>query len=235
MLRPAVDARFYPASDCSLLVSFGKQISLENHRQVTMLLRFLEAEPVSAVRNLHPAYCSLLITFDPLSLTHDEVKDTVRRCLGRLGDIPLPQPRLVEIPVCYGNEFGPDLDDVAALHKLPPSEVIALHSSTTYIVYFLGFVPGFAYLGDLPEALATPRLSVPRKVVPPGSLGIAGRQTGVYPFPTPGGWRLLGRTPLKMFRAGPAGGSLLATGDRVRFTPISSEQFTILEQTQESA
>ena len=226
--------RFQTASDRSLLISFSEQITIKAHQQVTRLLRLLEVEPIPGLRNLHPAYCSLLITFDALKLTHHELEEALLRSLEKLEDLPQPEPRLVEIPVCYGGEFGPDLEEVAALHELPPAEVIALHSSTTYIVYFLGFVPGFAYLGDLPEALATTRLSVPRKVVPPGSVGIAGRQTGVYPLPTPGGWRLLGRTPLQMFRPGPTGGSVLATGDRVRFMPISREHFLAMEHNQES-
>jgi len=116
------------------------------------------------------------------------------------------------------------------MHGMTPAKVIELHSSTAYIVYFLGFVPGFAYLGELPQALATPRLATPRRRVPPGSVGIAGRQTGVYPIATPGGWRLLGRTPISMFRPDQNGFSLLSIGDRVRFTPISREQFAALER-----
>jgi inhibitor of KinA len=136
----------------------------------------------------------------------------------------------VEIPVCYGGEHGPDLNDVGATHNMTPAQVVELHSSTTYVVYFLGFVPGFAYLGELPKALATPRLPTPRRRVPPGSVGIAGNQTGVYPVATPGGWRLLGRTPISMFRPGSNGLSLLSIGDRVRFSPISPKQFAVLEQ-----
>ena len=135
----------------------------------------------------------------------------------------------MEIPVCYGGDFGPDLSEVAALHRSTPEQVIELHAATTYLVYFLGFVPGFAYLGELPEALVTPRLAAPRRRVPAGSVGIAGNQTGVYPFETPGGWRLLGRTPTPMFRAGANPQSLLSTGDRVRFVPISRERFETLE------
>ena len=136
----------------------------------------------------------------------------------------------MEIPVCYGGEFGPDLDEVAALHRISADRVVELHSSATYLVYFLGFVPGFAYLGELPKELITPRLATPRKKGPCGSVGIAGNQTGVYPFETPGGWRLLGRTPLAMFRTDREGLSLLSIGDRVRFVPVSREQFVALER-----
>ena len=153
----------------------------------------------------------------------------MREYLKRLDRVSLPKPRQIEIPVCYGGEYGPDLNDVSAMHGITPAETIELHSSATYLVYFLGFVPGFAYLGELSEALVTPRLPRPRRSVPAGSVGIAGSQTGVYPFTTPGGWRLLGRTPLSMFRSDRNAFSLLTIGDRVRFTPISRQRFTALE------
>ncbi len=235
MPSSASGARFQPASDRSLLVSFGEQITLESHLHVTRLLRWLELEPIAGIRNLHPAYCSLLVTFDALKLTHDELEAVLCGYLDRLEDLPLPDPRQVEIPVCYGGELGPDLNEVANLHGITPAQVIELHSSTTYVVYFLGFVPGFAYLGELPEMLATPRLPAPRRSVPPGSVGIAGNQTGVYPFATPGGWRLIGRTPVSMFKPNRSEMSLLAIGDRVRFTPISNEQFAAPEKIRETA
>jgi inhibitor of KinA len=222
--------RFQRASDQSLLVYFGQEIALQAHQQVRKLLRLLEMEPIGGVRNLHPAYCSLLVKFDGLRLRHDEVEATLRRYLERFEEIELPEPRLVEIPVCYGEEFGPDLAEVCAIHGLTPAQAIELHASAEYLVYFLGFVPGFAYLGELPEALVTPRLGTPRRRVPAGSVGIAGNQTGVYPFATPGGWRLIGRTPVAMFRAEREGFSLLAIGDRVRFAPISAERFGALER-----
>lgn len=137
----------------------------------------------------------------------------------------LPEPRLVEVPVCYGGEHGPDLLDVAALHEMSPEHVVELHSSADYVVYFVGFVPGFAYLGGLPAEIATPRLPAPRKRVPTGSVAIGGSHTGIYPFVTPGGWRLIGKTPLQIFDGGRRGLSRLVIGDRVRFVPISTEQF----------
>src|SRR6266705_5564905 len=248
-------ARFEFASDQSLLVYFDalketcraesgppqgeksraqarplqSQIALQANERVRKLLRLLELEPVAGVRNVHPAYCSLLVKFDGLRLRHDEVEAVLRRYLERLEEIKLPEPRLVEIPVRYGGEFGPDLAEVCAIHGMRPARVVELHASAEYLVYFLGFVPGFAYLGELPEALVTPRLAIPRRRVPRGSVGIAGNQTGVYPFATPGGWRLLGRTPISMFRSDRDGLSLLSIGDRVRFVPISRERFAALE------
>jgi KipI family sensor histidine kinase inhibitor len=221
--------RFQPSSDQSLLVYFGHQITVQANENVRKLLRLLELEPVAGIRNLHPAYCSLLVKFDALRMEHGKLEVILRKYLERLEEVRLPEPRQVEIPVCYGGDFGPDLDDVATMHGITPARVIELHASTNYLVYFLGFVPGFAYLGELPEGLVTPRLATPRKRVPAGSVAIAGTQTGVYPFATPGGWRLIGRTPAAMFRADRAELSLLSIGDRVRFTPIDAKRFAALE------
>ena len=201
------------------------------NENVRKLLRLLELEPVAGVWNLHPAYCSLLVKFDALKLRHEEVEAILRGYLARLDEVKLPEPRLVEIPVCYGGEFGPDLAEVCALRGMTSAQAIQCHSSVEYLVYFLGFVPGFAYLGELPEELVTPRLATPRRKVPAGSVGIAANHTGVYPFATPGGWRLIGRTPVAMFRADRDGLSLLSIGDRVRFTPIEAERFASLEKT----
>ena len=231
MTTSAADGvRFKLSSDQSLLVYFGHEITLQANENVRKLLRLLELEPVAGIRNLHPAYCSLLVKFDALKLQHDELEAILKEYLDRLKEVSLPEPRQLEIPVCYGGEYGPDLNDVAAMHGITPGQAIELHTSTTYLVYFLGFVPGFAYLGQLPKALVTPRLATPRKRVPEGSVGIAGNQTGVYPFETPGGWRLLGRTPLAMFRTDRDGLSLLSIGDRVRFIAVSRERFAALER-----
>jgi KipI family sensor histidine kinase inhibitor len=211
-----------PASDCSLLVTLGENISLDTHQRVVKLLRLLEAAPLRGVRNLHPAYSTLLVQFDPVLTAHETLEHSIQELLRQLDSVKLPPPALVEIPVCYGGEFGPDLPDVAELHGLSPEEVVRLHSEAVYTVYFLGFVPGFAYLGGLPDAIATPRLPAPRKRVEAGSVGIAGNQSGVYPFPTPGGWRLIGKTPRPVFQAEK---SLLSIGDQVRFRPISLEEF----------
>jgi KipI family sensor histidine kinase inhibitor len=230
MLTPLTEgARFQPASDQSLLIYFGQEISIDAHQQVRRLLHLLESQPVTGIRNLHPAYCSLLVDFDAVQLSHNDLEIILRGYLDRLQDVRLTEGRQVEIPVSYGGEFGPDLDEVASICAITSAQAIELHSSVTYVVYFLGFVPGFAYLGELPEALVTPRLARPRQNVPPGSVGIAGKQTGVYPFATPGGWRLIGRSPIAMFRPDRNNKNLLSIGDRVRFMPISKAQFAALE------
>src|SRR5260370_1039243 len=219
-LAAGTNARFQFASDQSLLVYFEqfqeqhrspdpvgtgadrplqKQFTLQANENVRRLLRLLESEPVAGVCNLHPAYCSLLIKFDALRMRHDELEAILRKYLERLEEVKLPEPRRVEIPVCYGGEFGPDLAEVCAMRGMTEAQAIELHASVEYLVYFLGFVPGFAYLGELPKDLVTPRLAAPRRRVPAGSVGIAGNQTRVVPFATPGGWRLIGRTPIKIF------------------------------------
>jgi len=206
--------RFIEASDQSLLVEFEGGISVDTHRQVVRLLRALEENKIAGIRNLHPAYCSILIVFDPLATQPEQIEEHIRRI--DLDHIPAPAPRLVTIPVHYD---GPDLGDVAAHHGITEQRVIELHSSALYTVYFLGFVPGFAYMGGLPEEIATPRRQSPRRQVPAGSVGIAGTQTGVYPFATPGGWQLIGRTSLEMFRPDRPEMNLLSIGDQVRFIP----------------
>jgi len=211
--------RFEYASDQSLVVYLGDGINLETHQRVLKLLRLLETAPLPGIRNLHPAYNSLLIVFDPIELEYSYVKAIISMCVEEeLDSIVLPLPRVVEIPVHYD---GPDLEELAALRGMTPERVIELHSSAEYIVYFVGFVPGFAYLDGLPEELATPRLETPRKRVPKGSVAIGGSHTGVYPFETPGGWRLIGRTPLEIFDPHSAELSRLRIGDQVRFVPIS--------------
>lgn len=201
-----------PASDHSLLVSFGDRIAPEIHLRVR---NFAHSFRAPGVRNLHPAYASVLVTFDPLSITHAELSAMIRAALAQ--NVPAAGTRLVEIPVRYGGDFGPDLADVARLNGLTPERVIEIHSSAEYLVYFVGFSPGFPYLGGLPESIATPRLEAPRKSVPAGSVAIGGNQAGVYPTASPGGWRIIGRTPLELFRADRTPPALLEMGDRVRF------------------
>ena len=217
--------RFCAASDQSLLVYLGEEIGLPAHERVLQLLRSIEKKPPVWLRNLQPAYCSLLVSFDACRADHAEVEATIRKYEGRAKSTRALKRKTVEIPVCYGDEFGPDLEEVAKIHGLTTTRVIELHCSRTYQAYFLGFAPGFTYLGDLPEEIGTPRLANPRREVPAGSVGIAAKQTGIYPFSTPGGWRLLGRTPLPIFRANRKPMQLISIGDRIRFRPISRKQF----------
>jgi inhibitor of KinA len=217
--------RFEAASDQAVLVYLGEEIGAAVHERVVRLLRLLQSEPIAWIRNIQPAYCSLLITFDAAAVDHAEVQTKISELEKRAKKLPEAEPRLVEVPVCYGGEFGPDLEDVAARRGLTAEKVVELHIAHTYHAYFLGFAPGFAYLGHLAEEIATPRWETPRKEVPAGSVGIAGRQTAIYPLATPGGWRLIGRTPLEIFRRAREPMGLIAIGDQVRFRPITRAEF----------
>ena len=208
------------ASDQALLVTLGSEITLPVHARVVQLLRRLQEARIPGIVNLHPAYCSILIRFDSLEISHQTVEEKVRALLNAPSAMEAPKVRVIEIPVKYGGEFGPDLDGVAELCRISPRDVIDLHTSMEYTVYFLGFVPGFAYMGRLPAPIIVPRLEKPRRHVPAGSVSIANDCTAVYPFSTPGGWRLIGRTELRLFDPDRENLSLLNAGDRVRFTPV---------------
>ena len=220
--------KFISAGDSSVLVVFGDCISPDMRLKVLGVLHSLQARRHASVRNLHPGYASLLVDFDPLAMTHQDIANLVQSVAGVVS--AEQSGRVVEIPVCYSAEFGPDLDDVAAHTKLSVDEVVRLHAEAIYDVCFLGFTAGFAYLGGMPEALKTPRLATPRRAVAPGSVGIAGGQTGIYPTETPGGWRLIGRTPLRMFDPQLSQPTLLQPGDRVRFVPIHRDEFDRLHK-----
>ncbi|MBN1976008.1 MAG: 5-oxoprolinase subunit PxpB [Anaerolineae bacterium] len=212
-------SRFLLAGDAALVVEFGDAIDPEINRRVHALARALAENPLPGLGESVPSYRSLLVHYDPLRLSHAEVESFVSEALRRCEDAPLPEPRLVEIPTVYGGERGPDIGFVAGHNSLTVADVIRLHSEAIYTVYMLGFTPGFPYLGGLPDALFTPRLETPRQRVPAGSVGIAGAQTGVYPLATPGGWRLIGWTPLALFDPARTPPALLRPGDRVRFVP----------------
>jgi len=210
--------RVVDSSDRSLLLVFDDRISLAAHRDVLRLTPLLRS--VRGVTNVHPAYASILIDFDPRAIRHSGVERAAAELFAQAVSALLPEPRTVEIPVAYGGEYGQDLEAVAALTGHPPNEVVAIHSSAEYLVYFLGFSPGFPYLGGMPESIAVPRLETPRRRVPAGSVAIGGRQTGVYPMASPGGWRIIGRTPLRLFEPDADPPALLRMGDHVRFVPI---------------
>src|SRR5215469_1262823 len=223
-----------PASDSSLFIALGDEISLAAHRRVIALFHAIRQLQDARIRNLHPAYASLLIDFDPFCLTHEELKSIVAPLLSS----PLPPLRepaaALEIPVCYDSDFAPDLTSVAHHTSLTVEQVIALHSGGDYFVYFLAFSPGFAYLGGLPRQLQVPRLASPRKHVSAGTVGLAGAQTGIYPHNSPGGWQLIGRTPLRMFVPSDDPPSRLQLGNRVRFRRITRDEFDRLASEQGS-
>ena len=212
-----------PAGDSALLVSFGEVIEEGVNLRVHAIARALENASPEWLVEVVPAYSSLLVIYDPLKASYSEIETSVKAFLN--AELEEFQGRLIEVPVVYGGEHGPDLEFVAEYNGLTPEEVIEIHSRPIYRVYFLGFLPGFAYLGDMDERIATPRLEKPRLKVPAGSVGIAGKQTGWYAIESPGGWRIIGRTPLRLFNPSKEQPTLVQPGDRVKFVPIGEEEF----------
>jgi len=212
--------KYSSAGDSAILVTFGETIDLDTNRRAHALARLLQAEPLDGLGEAVPGYTTLLVHYDPLALEYRQALEWVQARAGRVeqvGQVLLPEPRLVEVPVIYGGERGPDLAFVAEHNRLSPQEVVRLHSGRDYPVYLVGFTPGFPYLGGLDERIAAPRLPSPRQLVPAGSVGIGGQQTGIYSVDSPGGWRLIGWTPLKLFDPARQPPALLAPGDVVRF------------------
>ena len=227
--------RITPLGDTALTIELGDSIDESTHRRVQVAWQALRAQSLPAVTELVPAYTSVTLFYDPYVAVQAGAPDAgvvewlsvrVRECLKNPPKMEKAKPRLVEIPVCYGGEFGPDLGQVAKHAKLSAEEVIKRHSKADYLVYLIGFAPGFPYLGGLPKELNTPRHAKPRMNVAPGSVGIAGNQTGIYPLGTPGGWNLIGRTPLRLFTPKENPPVLLRAGDRVKFRAISAVEFT---------
>jgi inhibitor of KinA len=228
MKRRLTTLKIVEASDSSLLVVLGDAVSEEAQARVISLFRALSELRDARIRNLHPAYASLLIDFDPRESTHKGLAKLVEKSAHKLRPKVERASKIVTIPVCYDPVFAPDLADVAKYAKKSPEEVIRLHSSAKYRVCFLGFSPGFAYLSGLPEVLQVPRLDTPRKHVNAGTVAIAGNQAAVYPVDSPGGWRLIGRTPMRMFDPAATPPARLAPGDVVKFAPIDRAKFDAL-------
>lgn len=215
-----------PLGDSAFVVTFGDDIGDRTHRRVRALTLYLDRSPLDAMIDYIPAYTTVTLVYDAAICDGQRFQDELQRALQAMPDASdAPPGDLVEVPVCYGGEFGPDLEFVASRNSLSPQEVIDIHADRDYLVYMIGFVPGFPYLGGMSERIATPRKDSPRQAIPAGSVGIAGKQTGIYPMETPGGWQLIGRTPVRLFRPHLARPSLLAAGDRVRFTPIGGDDY----------
>jgi inhibitor of KinA len=211
--------------DRSVLVELGDEMSPQVNRQVREFSLVLKKSPIEGLIDVVPAYRSFLIIYDPFKLNPVIIKSRMEDIQRKIEGIEIPKPETREIPVLYGGEYGPDIEWVARYHAIRVEEAIKLHTGTTYQVYMIGFMPGFPYMGELPEGLVTPRRETPRTVIPQGSVGIAQRQTGIYPVESPGGWQILGRTPLKLFNPLDSPPTLLEMGDMVKFFPIDEEEF----------
>ena len=214
-----------PLGDSAVIIQFGNQITPDIHRLVSACAARLEKEPFSGMVECVPAFTTITVFYNPLQLSFKEVCSALEQTITDMGDTKVNTPRIVEIPVCYGGEFGPDLMFVAEHNGLTADEVIQIHSSGEYLVYMIGFAPGFPYLGGMSERISTPRRQVPRLSIPAGTVGIAGMQTGMYPIETPGGWQMIGRTPVSLFRPTHHTPSLLQSGDMIHFRPISPKEF----------
>lgn len=222
-----------PQGDQAVVVRLGTEINLTAHHLVRSLSIYLDHHPFPGMVEYVPAFTTVTIYYDTRRLTYKEAEEIVRECMHNLEHEERSPGRIIRIPVCYGGDYGPDLTDVARHNGLSEDEVVQIHTTGEYLVYMIGFAPGFPYLGGLSERIATPRLSTPRLSIPAGSVGIAGGQTGVYPISTPGGWRLIGRTPLALFRPNDTPPSLLAAGDMVRFYSVSEDEYHHLQEQEE--
>ncbi|HDD31325.1 MAG TPA: 5-oxoprolinase subunit PxpB [Thermococcus litoralis] len=215
--------QFKPAGDSALVIIFGDTINESINRKVHAVVRAIEKANPEWLIEAVPTYTSVYLYYDPIKISYSKVIEALRPFL--LAEPKEEEKKIIEIPVAYGGEFGPDIDFVAEYNGLSVDDVIEIHSKPLYRVYMLGFLPGFAYLGGMDERIATPRLEKPRLKVPAGSVGIAGKQTGWYAIESPGGWRLIGRTPLKTFDPSKSPPSIVKAGDYVKFIPISEEEF----------
>jgi KipI family sensor histidine kinase inhibitor len=185
----------------------------------------IQAEAIEGIIETVPTYRSLLIIYNPVILPMEDLKERLKKMEKGLQQTPLPEPKLTRIPVVYGGIYGPDLEEVAKYLHASPEEVVQLHCSKPYLIYMIGFMPGYPYMGELPQALVTPRLKTPRLLVPKGSVAIAQRQTGIYSMESPGGWQILGRTPVELFHPEKDPPALLQMGDFVQFYQISEKEF----------
>lgn len=214
------------AGDSAVVIEFGDSIDMKINARVQQLRRYIENSHLCGIVELVPTYRSLAIYFDPLTvgdigLFFEKLKSMAQSTKGEISKGGL----VIVIPVCYGGEFGPDMENVASHTGLSEEEIIKRHTAVDYYCYMLGFTPGFSYLGGMDESLATPRLKEPRKVIPAGSVGIAGKQTGIYPIDSPGGWQLIGRTPLRLFDPQGEQPFLIDAGMWVRFKSIDREKY----------
>ena len=214
--------RIVPLGDSAVLVQLGDEIDLTVNQRVHTLANLIQASPINGIIETVPAYATLLVHYDSLSLSFTQIKHILREKLTQIRENESRQPRLVEVPVRYGGELGPDLESVASQCRLRVEDVIRIHSEKIYTVYMMGFTPGYPYMGKLDDALIMPRLETPRTRVPAGTVAIAGSQTGIYSIESPGGWNLIGWTPLKLFDPNSASPFLFEPGDEVKFVEDES-------------
>lgn len=217
------------AGDSALNLEFADTITPETSTMIRIAAQSLTEDPIEGIIELVPTFCSLMVYYNPLVITFDELSYRLRGKLRGLDSADVFVKKIVQIPVCYGGEYGPDIQTVADHAHLSVEEVIDIHSSKDYLIDMLGFLPGFAYLGGLDKRIHTPRLATPRTLIEAGSVGIGGAQTGVYPLPSPGGWQIIGRTPIRPYDPDREEPILYAAGEYLRFVPIAPDEYSAIE------
>ena len=215
--------------DTSVAVVFGNEISIDINTRIRAFDEALAEEQIDGVYETVPTYCSLTVHYAPEKIRFEELKERLEALLAVSHKAQKLNTIVMEIPVVYGGEYGPDLETVAAHNGMSPEDVVRIHSGAEYLIYMLGFTPGFSYMGGMDESIATPRLKTPRVLIPAGSVGIAGKQTGIYPIDSPGGWQLIGRTPVKLYDAHRDTPILLDAGLHVKFIPIDEAEYKRIE------
>ncbi|MDM5199150.1 5-oxoprolinase subunit PxpB [Fictibacillus enclensis] len=217
--------------EAGILLEFGSVMDKKVNLQIHNTAKWLNDHPFDGFIETVPAYTTLTVLYDPMKFIHPNKSafelavEQIKRRIESMPEENVTVGRTIEIPVCYGGDFGPDLENVAGINRLSQQEVISIHTERTYYVYMLGFAPGFPFLGGMAKEIAAPRLSSPRLTIPKGSVGIAGEQTGIYPIETPGGWQLIGRTPAKLFTPDLEPPVLLQAGDQVKFYEITRDEY----------
>lgn len=215
-----------PVGDRAISIDFGQVIDPTINRHIRQTIERIKELQLDGIIELVPTYCALLVEYDAMLYSYSEICNIIEPTLEEgMTNTTNELVTVVEVPTVYGGEFGSDLRFVASHNHLSEDEVISIHSGTDYLVYMLGFIPGFTYLGGMDPRIATPRLSSPRTLIPAGSVGIAGEQTGTYPSDSPGGWQIIGRTPVTMYDMSKAQAALLKAGDYVRYVPIDESEF----------
>lgn len=219
------EVKYLLSGDCAICVEFGNEISPEINKKIRAFNIAIEKSGIEGIVETVPTYRSLLVTYRPEQVGYEALIKKFDSLLGSLDNIVIPPPAVIEIPVLYGGEMGPDIENVAEHNHISVEEVVRIHTSEEYLIYMLGFIAGFPYLGGMSEKIATPRLKSPRVKIDGGSVGIAGAQTGIYPVDSPGGWQLIGRTPLKLYDADREKPILLEAGQYIKFKSVTQEEY----------